>query len=67
MIATSKHACKINDVVLNWKKIMKFINSEKDANVTNGRDRGYTHQEIQKILDFCDQRIKTIFLILTST
>jgi len=46
---------------------MKFINSEKDANVTNGRDRGYTHQEIQKILDFCDQRIKTIFLILTST
>jgi hypothetical protein len=57
MIATSKHACEINDVLLNWKKIMKFINSEKDGNETNGRDRGCTHQEKQNILDFCDQRI----------
>jgi hypothetical protein len=46
---------------------MKFINSERDGNETNGSDRGCTHQEIQNILDFCDQRIKMIFLILTST
>ncbi|HEX2305949.1 MAG TPA: hypothetical protein VHH33_06645 [Nitrososphaeraceae archaeon] len=26
--ATLKHACEINDIVLNWKKIKKFINSE---------------------------------------
>jgi hypothetical protein len=25
MIATSKHACKINDVVLNLKNCMKFM------------------------------------------
>ena len=67
MGATLKHACEINDVVLNWKKIKKFINSEKTGNETNGRDRGYTHEEIQKILGFCDQRIKTIFLLLAST
>ncbi|MGB7935380.1 MAG: hypothetical protein WCF21_02020, partial [Nitrososphaeraceae archaeon] len=36
---TLKHACEINDVVLNWKKIKKFINSEKTGNETNGRDR----------------------------
>lgn len=48
--ATLKHACEINDVVLNWKKIKKFINFEKTGNETNGRDRGYSHQEIQKIL-----------------
>lgn len=29
MNATLKHACEINDVVLNWKKIRKFINSAK--------------------------------------
>ena len=44
--ATLKHACEINDVVLNWKKIKKFINSEKTGNETNGRDRGYTVKEI---------------------
>jgi integrase len=65
--ATLKHACEINDIVLNWKKIKKFINSEKTGNETNGRDRGYTHEEIQKILEFSDQRLKTAFLILAST
>jgi hypothetical protein len=34
------------DVVLNWKKIKKIINSEKTGNETNGRDRGYTVKEI---------------------
>lgn len=48
--ATLKHACEINDVVLNWKKIKKFINFEKTGNETKGRERGYSHQEIQKIL-----------------
>lgn len=28
---------------------------------------GYTHQVIQRILEFSDQRIKSIFLVLTST
>lgn len=53
--------------VLNWKKIKKFVHPEKTGNETNGRDRAYTHQEIQKILGFCDQRIRTAFLLLTST
>jgi integrase len=65
--ATLKHLCEINDIVLNWKKIKKFVNSEKTGNETNGRDRGYTHEQIQRISDFSDQRIKTAFLILVST
>ncbi|HSA74311.1 MAG TPA: hypothetical protein VLD84_10195, partial [Nitrososphaeraceae archaeon] len=67
MSASLKHACEMNDVLLNWKKIKKFVNSEKTGNESNGRGRAYTHEEIQKILDFCDQRVKTIFLILAST
>jgi hypothetical protein len=67
MSATLKHSCEINDVVLNWKKIKKFINSDKTGNETNGRDRGYTDKEIRTILEFSDQRIRTAFLILAST
>ncbi|MFN2434176.1 MAG: hypothetical protein ABR515_02255 [Nitrososphaeraceae archaeon] len=57
----------MNDVILNWKKLKKFIKSEKTGNETNGKDRGYTHEEIQKILGFSDQRSKTAFLVLAST
>lgn len=67
VVSSLKHACEINDIVLNWKKIKKFISSGKTGNETNGRDRGYTHEEIKKILDFVDQRIKTAILILAST
>lgn len=38
--------------ILNWKKIKKFVHPEKTGNETNGRDRAYTHQEIQKIWGF---------------
>ncbi|MDP9305891.1 MAG: site-specific integrase [Thermoproteota archaeon] len=61
-----RHACEMNDVILNWKKLKKFIKSEKTGNQSS-KDRGYTHEEIQKILVFCDQRIRTVFLLLAST
>jgi integrase len=66
-MASIKHACDMNDIILNWRKLKKFIKSEKTNNEINGRDRGYTHTEIQKILDFSDQRLKTAFLVLAST
>lgn len=62
-----KLACEMNDVILNWKKLHRFIKSEKTDNSINGKDRGYTHQEIQKILEFSDQGLKTAFLVLAST
>lgn len=64
---TIKHACEVNDVLLNWKKIKKFIRSEKTGNEIAGKDRGYLHEEIEKILQYSDQRVKTAFLILAST
>jgi integrase len=57
----------MNDVILNWKKIKKFIKSERTENSISGKDRPYTHSEIQKILEFSDQRLKTAFLVLAST
>jgi len=35
-----KHACEMNDVILNWKKLKKFIKSERTDNSINGKDRG---------------------------
>lgn len=51
IMASIKHACEMNDVILNWKKLKKFIKSGKTDNETNGKDGGYTHEEIQKILE----------------
>lgn len=50
-----KHACDMNDIILNWKKLKKFIKSNRTENNIDGKDRGYWHEEIQKILDFSDQ------------
>lgn len=62
-----KHCCEMNDVILNWRKLKKFIKYEKTENSISGKDRGYGHEEIQKILEFSDQRLRTSFLILAST
>ena len=62
-----KHACEMNDVILNWRKLKKFIKSDYSDNGINGKDRGYTHQEIKTILEYSDQRLKTAFLVLAST
>ena len=67
ILSAIKHACEMNDVLLNWKRLKKFIKSEKTDNAINGKDRGYTDGEIRKILEFSDQRLRTAFLILAST
>lgn len=57
----------MNDVILNWRKISKFIRSKKTSNESNGNDRAYAHEEIQEILKTADQRSRTAFLVLAST
>jgi hypothetical protein len=53
----------INDIVLNVKKIKRYFPSKKRAN----RDRAYTHEEIHKLLDIADERMRTIILLLASS
>lgn len=67
ILSAIMHACEMNDVILNWKKLKKFIKSDKTDNEISGKDRAYTHEEIQKILGFSDQRNRTAFLLLAST
>jgi site-specific recombinase XerD len=52
-LATIKHFCEMNDIILNWKKISKFIHSD----VPKSLDRGYSHHEIKQIIDYSDHRI----------
>src|SRR5690606_8676115 len=62
-VAPLKHFFVMNDVVLNWEKIMKFVGGAKIVT----QDRIYTKQEIQKILEKCDERKRVMFLLLVSS
>ena len=54
---------KINDIVLNVNKIVRYIPAKKRAN----RDRAYTHEEIHRLLETVDVRMRTVILLLAST
>ena len=54
---------KINDVVLNSTKITKFMPEQRKVK----KDRGYEHQEISKMLEIADERMRVVILLLAST
>jgi len=57
------HLFEMNDVILNKRKIKKFIGEYKKMN----KDRGYTHEEIKKLVDTGDFRLKSVCLLLASS
>ena len=63
LTAAIQHLCSMNDVLLNWKKIRKFIKTD----VARNNDEAYTHEDIRKLLEISDIRMKTVFLVLAST
>ena len=54
---------KINDVVLNVTKISRFMPEPKRAK----KDRSYTHDEIGKMLEIADERMRAVILLLASS
>ena len=58
-----KHFCVMNDIRINKEKIGKFLGESQRKNT----DRAYTHQEIKKILDVADSRMKSVILLMAST
>ena len=54
---------ELNEVILNKKKIYRYL-GEEERPIEN---RGYTREEISKMLEFCDERVRAIILFLTST
>jgi integrase len=53
----------INDITLNRKRLNKFLGPKQRAL----KDRPYTKEEITKMLNVSDERMRVIVLILTST
>lgn len=54
---------KINDVVLNTSKISKFM-PEQTRMI---KDRAYSHEEIGKLLQIADERMRVVILLMAST
>ena len=54
---------KINDIVLNVTKISKFMPEPKRAR----KDKAYTHEQIGKLLEIADERMRAVILLLGST
>ncbi|MDR4490856.1 MAG: tyrosine-type recombinase/integrase [Candidatus Nitrosocosmicus sp.] len=57
------HFFSINDVIINRKKIKKFIGELS----TKFEYRSYTIDEINRLLSICDERDKVIVLLMAST
>ena len=55
--------CKINDVAINTTKVRKFM----PPNVKVKKSREYKPEEIKKLLDIADERLRAAILILSST
>jgi integrase len=63
LLATIKHFYVMNDIRINERKLGKFLGESGRKNT----DRGYTHEEIRRILDVADLRMKSIFLLMASS
>jgi integrase len=62
-LAAVKSFYKINDIFLNDSKISKFLPEQKRVR----KDRAYNHNEISKLLEIADERMRVIILLLAST
>lgn len=54
---------KINDVYLNTNKIKQYLPEYRKSK----KDRAYSAEEIQKLLDIVDDRFRAVILLLAST
>ncbi|MGC2575037.1 MAG: site-specific integrase [Candidatus Nitrosopolaris sp.] len=53
----------LNEVVLNKKRIYRYL-GEEERPIDN---RGYSTEEITKMLEVCDERVRALILFLSST
>ena len=59
----TKLFCEMNDIILNWKKIARGLPRVIEA----ANDRAPTIEEIQKLIEYPDRRIKPIIFTMISS
>lgn len=59
----AKLFCEMNDLTLNWKKIARGIPQGRHA----ANDRAPSLDELRKLIEYPDRRIKPIVYLMTST
>src|SRR5215218_9896280 len=59
----TKLFCVMNDLILNWKKISRELPSGKRA----ANDRAPTLEELQRLVEYPDRRIKAIVYTMASS
>lgn len=62
-VSAVKSYYQINDIILNIKKISRFMPEQRKVR----KDRAYTHEEISKMLKEADLRGQALILILASS
>jgi integrase len=63
VIASLKNIYVMNDVVLNWDKIRRYL-GEHEKTV---EDKAYSHEQIKKLLQFANLRAMVTILLLASS
>jgi hypothetical protein len=63
MIAPIRLLCKMNDIIINWKKINKLL-PRVDK---NAEDEAYTREQIKKMLEYSDLRTQIPILFMASS
>lgn len=58
------HFMEMNDIIINKRKISRFIPPNESSRED---DRAYTYEEIQQILLKCDERARVVILLMAST
>lgn len=62
-LAAVKHYYEMSDILLNWKKIGKFLGENQD----NTESAGYSREDIQKLLKYADVKYRAVILLYAST
>jgi integrase len=63
-LAAIFHFYEMNDILVNKRKIKRFLPSDESDKPD---DRAYTHEEIQQMLLKCDERARVAILLMVST
>jgi integrase len=63
VMAAIFHFFDMNDILLNKRKVSKFLAESKRSN----KDRAYTDEEIKSLVDTGDFRFRALILLLAST